>query len=87
MTAITGFAIILALLLFVGSVRPQCTHPIFCSETILKAIAASNFFTDNKSFVDLVLKVPTSTALNYFRTKGILQFIQLSFHPDLDLIL
>lgn len=69
------FATLLLLFLFVEGVYPQCAHPIFCSEPILKAIAASNIFPDSKSFVDLVLKVPVSAALNYYLTKNVSQFV------------
>jgi hypothetical protein len=87
MASITRFATLLLLLLLAAGVYPQCTHTIFCSEPILKAISASNIFPDSKSFVDLVLKVPVNTALNYFLTKNVSEFVELSFHPDPNIIL
>lgn len=37
---------------------PGCQHPIFCNDTILTAVANSNYFQDSKTFVDLTLTVP-----------------------------
>jgi hypothetical protein len=65
----------------------QCTHPIFCSPTILQAIAKSNLFPDSKTFVDLVLTVPVQTALDNFRTKSVSDFVNSSFHPDPNIVL
>lgn len=36
---------------------PGCQHPIFCNDTILTAVANSNYFADSKTFVDLTLTV------------------------------
>jgi len=65
----------------------QCTHPIFCSVPILEAIAKSNIFTDSKTFVDLVLKVPVETALYNFRAQSVSDFVNSSFHSDPNIIL
>lgn len=56
----------LVLLMTLTVTYQQCTHQIFCSEPILKAIAKANLFDDSKTFVDLVLKVPVNTALSNF---------------------
>lgn len=56
----------LVLLMTLTVAYQQCTHQIFCSEPILKAIAKANLFDDSKTFVDLVLKVPVNTALSNF---------------------
>lgn len=45
---------------------PGCTHPIFCNQTILKAVSKSNLFLDSKAFVDLVLKIPVEEAIQQF---------------------
>ena len=58
--------VLLLLLLGLTVTYQQCTHPVFCSEPILKAIAKANLFEDSKTFVDLVLKVPVNTALSNF---------------------
>lgn len=64
-----------------------CTHPVFCSDAILKAISESNLFPDSKTFVDLPLKVPVDEALDNFCTKSITEFVNLSFHTDPEAVL
>lgn len=71
---------LMLLLLILPLTCQQCTHPVFCSEPILKAIAKSNIFEDSKTFVDLVLKVPVNTALSNFLAYNTSEFVRLSFH-------
>lgn len=70
----------LLLILSLTVTYQQCTHQIFCSEPILKAIAKANLFEDSKTFVDLVLKVPVNTALSNFLAYNTSEFVRLSFH-------
>lgn len=62
-------------ILFSVNIAAQCTHPIFCSEPILHAIAKANIFKDSKSFVDLTLKIPIDQALKIFKTANITTFV------------
>lgn len=75
------------ILLLVNITLQQCNHPIFCSESILKAVANSEIFSDSKSFVDLILKVPVETALSNFLSYNISEFVRLSFAEDPEIIL
>lgn len=51
---------IIAISLSLKISAPGCTHPIFCNDTILTAVAKSNYFKDSKTFVDQILKIPVS---------------------------
>jgi alpha,alpha-trehalase len=83
----TVLLLLLSIALALQCVRPQCTHPVFCSEPILAAVAKANIFPDSKSFVDLVLAVPVETALSHFLTLNVSEFVRLSFHPDPNVVL
>lgn len=50
---------------------PGCPHPIFCDESILTAVAKSNYYADSKSFVDTILTVPIEQALKNFNSQTI----------------
>lgn len=62
-----------------GKSAPGCHHPIFCNDTILTAVANSNYFQDSKTFVDLTLTVSIQEAINQFNTKPVTTFIQNCF--------
>ena len=81
---------ILSLLIFlitIPSISNKCSHPIFCSQSILEAVSRSNYFSDSKTFVDLILKVPIEIALVNFNTKSVQDFIMDSFYDDPNKIL
>lgn len=58
-----------------SAATPGCTHPIFCNETILAAIANSTYFPDSKTFVDSILTVEINQALNIFNTRPLSEFV------------
>lgn len=69
---ICKFTLILIVLLMQADLsESQCSHPIFCNETILAAVADKKLVNDSKDFVDMVLKVPIDEALQTFKEKGV----------------
>ena len=65
---------ILGLSLVTGTLTQlqDCSHPIFCNQTILEAVSNSVLFqNDFKEFVDLVLKVPVEEVLLSFQRDSI----------------
>ena len=70
------FALTLLIFSVMQVSQQACSHPIFCNDEILTAVANSNYFEDSKTFVDLVLTVSIDEAKRVFESKSIEQFIQ-----------